>query len=122
MNRGGDRRQVSLFLEYSGRPPASCGPDRRGDCAPECGNRCRERVEKDPEYRADQGYLALAHLRKGDRSETRRWFERLRAAPPDPRAAGFWDLAEVAVVQNEVEGLLFDAAFPADSFQGPEPR
>jgi tetratricopeptide (TPR) repeat protein len=76
----------------------------------------------DQEYRADQAYLALAHLKKGDRSEARRWLERLRATPPDPRAAGFWDLAEVAVVQNEVEGLLFGAAFPADAFQGPEPR
>ncbi len=66
-------------------------------------------------------YLALAHARKGDLAEARRWLDLLRATPPDSRSS-FWDLAEVALLQSEVEGLLFDTGFPRDPFHGPKPR
>ena len=72
------------------------------------------------ELPTDWAYLALAHAKKGDLAEARRWLDRLRASPHDPNAS-FWDLQELALLWNEAESLLFDAGFPSDPFHGPKP-
>jgi hypothetical protein len=69
------------------------------------------------ELPADWAYLALAHARNGKFDDARRWLDRLRTRPGDP-SASFWELQELALLQNEAESLLFDAGFPADPFQG----
>jgi Flp pilus assembly protein TadD len=67
------------------------------------------------------GYLALAHARKGELAEARRWLERLRLAAADP-SPSFWDLQELALLRHEAQSLLLDAEFPSDPFRGREPR
>ena len=69
----------------------------------------------------DWAYLALAHARKGDVAEARRWLDRLRASPTDASAT-FWDLQELALLRSEAESLLFDAGFPRDPFGSQGPR
>jgi predicted Zn-dependent protease len=69
----------------------------------------------EPELPTDWALLAIAHARKGDLATARRWLDRLRAWHPDSTAT-FWDLQEVAVLRDELEDLLLDAAFPRDAF------
>jgi Flp pilus assembly protein TadD len=69
----------------------------------------------------DWAYLALAHARKGNSAEARRWLDRLRAWRPDSSTT-FWDLQELALLRSEAESLLFDAEFPRDPFRVPKPR
>ena len=68
------------------------------------------------ELPSDWAFLAMAHARKGDLAEARRWLERLRAAPSCPKAS-FWDLQELALLRSEAESLLFDAGFPVIRFR-----
>ena len=69
----------------------------------------------------DWTLLALAHARKGGFAEAREWLDRLRSLTHDSRES-FWDLQELALLQNEAESLVFDAEFPSDPFHGPMPR
>ncbi len=73
------------------------------------------------DYPTDWACLALAHARKGDFAEARRWLDRLRALRP-ASSMSFWDLQQFALLQSEAEALLLDAGFPGDPFQGPGPR
>ena len=76
---------------------------------------------KELELPTDWAYLAMAHARKGNVAEARRWLERLRTWRPDS-SASFWDLQELALLRSEAESLLFDAEFPRDPFHSPGPR
>jgi hypothetical protein len=73
------------------------------------------------DYPTDWSYLALAHARKGNLAEARRWLDRLRTFRPVPSFT-FWDLQELALLRSEAESLLFDAEFPGDPFQHRTPR
>jgi predicted Zn-dependent protease len=73
---------------------------------------------KEMELPTDWAYLTLAHARKGNLVEARRWLDRLRAAPQDSRAS-FWDSEELTLLRGEAESLLFDAEFPKGPFQRP---
>jgi len=73
------------------------------------------------DYPTDWAYLALAHARKGNLAEAGRWLDRLRTLRP-ASSITFWDLQELALLRSEAEGLIFDAGFPIDPFQRPEPR
>ncbi len=79
-------------------------------------------VGKEAEGPGDWAYVALAHARKGNLKDARRWLDRLRGftSHPDPRTT-FWDLQELALLQSEAESLLLDAGFPNDPFQAPAP-
>ena len=66
----------------------------------------------------DWVYQALAHARKGDLAEARRWLERLRHWSGDPRFS-FWDIQELALLGGEAEALILDAGFPRDPFAAP---
>jgi len=66
-------------------------------------------------YPTDWAYLALAHARKGNFAEARRWVEQLRTFRP-ASSISFWDLQELALLRSESESLLFDAEFPGDPF------
>jgi hypothetical protein len=72
------------------------------------------------DYPTDWAYLALAHARKGNSAEARRWLERLRGFRPAPSIT-FWDLPELTLLQSEAESLLFDARFPSDPVQASRP-
>ena len=77
------------------------------------------------EMPSDWAYLALAHAKKGNRAEARRWLDRLGAAgasSPAHSPATFRDLQELALLRSEAESLHFDAEFPGDPFQRPGPR
>ncbi len=76
------------------------------------------REAKFEEYPQRWGYLALAWASKGDPAEARRWLERFRRRPPSPGAT-FWDLQELALLQDEAESLLLDAGFPRDPLAPP---
>jgi len=78
-------------------------------------------VGKEVEGPGDWAYLALAYARNGTFSESRKWLERLRGVRHDSPES-FWDLHELALLQSEVESLLFDAEFPSDPFHGRGPR
>jgi eukaryotic-like serine/threonine-protein kinase len=78
-------------------------------------------VAKEMEGPGDWAYLALAHARTGKLAEARRWLDRLRGVPHDPHES-FWDLQELALLQNEAESLLIDAEFPRNPFHAPTPR
>ena len=67
------------------------------------------------DYPTDWAYLALAHARKGNFAEARRWLEQLRTFRP-ASSISFWDLQELALLRSEAESLLFDAEFPGDPF------
>jgi tetratricopeptide (TPR) repeat protein len=67
------------------------------------------------DYPTDWAYLALAHARKGNLAEARRWLEHLRTLRP-ASSITFWDLQELALLRSEAESLLFDAEFPGDPF------
>jgi tetratricopeptide (TPR) repeat protein len=73
---------------------------------------------KEMELATDWAYLALAHARKGNLAEARRWLDRFRAAPHDPQAS-FWDSEELGLLRGEAELLLFDTLFPNDPFRHP---
>ena len=73
------------------------------------------------DYPTDWAYLALAHARKGNFAEARRWLDRLRTLRP-ASSITFWDLQELALLRSEAESLLFDAEFPGDPFQMEEFR
>ncbi len=77
-------------------------------------------ASKEPEIPNDWALLAIAHARKGEPAAAHRWLDRLRAWRPDPGAT-FWDLQEVAVLRDELEILLLDAAFPRDPFSSSGP-
>jgi hypothetical protein len=70
---------------------------------------------KDMELATDWAYLAVAHARKGNLADARRWLDRLRAGAHDRRAS-IWDSEELALLRGEAESLLFDAEFPKDPF------
>ena len=76
---------------------------------------------KEVEIPTDWAYLALAHAKKGNFAEARRWLDHLRTSRPDSSAT-FWDLQELALLRSEAESLLFDAEFPNDPFQGRGPK
>ena len=73
-------------------------------------------VAKEVEGPGDWAYLALAHARGGRFADARKWLDRLRGTPHDPRES-FWDLQELTLLQSEAESLLFDAGFPRDPFR-----
>ena len=73
------------------------------------------------DYPTDWSYLALAHARKGNVAEARRWLDRLRTFRP-ASSITYWDVQELALLREEAESLLSDAAFPSDPFQPPGPR
>jgi serine/threonine protein kinase/WD40 repeat protein/Flp pilus assembly protein TadD len=75
---------------------------------------------KDGESPGDWAYLALAHARKGNAAEARRWLDRLSAFHLDP-SLYFWDFHELSLLRSETEGLLFDAEFPRDTFARTRP-
>ncbi len=72
-------------------------------------------ASKEPEIPNDWALLAIARVHKGEPAAARRWLDRLRSWRPDSNAT-FWDLQEVAVLRDELENLLLDAAFPRDPF------
>jgi hypothetical protein len=77
------------------------------------------------EMPSDWAYLALAHAKKGNRAEARRWLDRLGAAgasSPAHSPATFRDLQELALLRSEAESTLSDAEFPKDPFQRSAPR
>jgi tetratricopeptide (TPR) repeat protein len=74
---------------------------------------------KEGETPTNWAYLALAHARKGNHAEARRWLDPLRALRLDP-SAFFWDFQELAILRGEAESLLLDAGFPSDPFQVPQ--
>ncbi len=76
---------------------------------------------KEAEGPGDWAYLALALARTGRFAEARKWLDRLRGVPHDPRES-FWDWQELTLLQNEAESLLLDAEFPRDPFPAPTPR
>ena len=69
----------------------------------------------------DWAYMALAHARKRNFAEARRWLDRLRTLRP-ASSMSFWDLQQFALLRSEAESVLFDAEFPADPFAGPQAR
>ena len=71
------------------------------------------------DYPTDWAYLALAHARKGNLAEARRWLDRLRTLRP-ASSMSFWDLQQLALLRSEAESVLFDAEFPSDPFAGPQ--
>jgi hypothetical protein len=75
---------------------------------------------REKEIPTDWMYLALAHARKGNLADARRWLDRIRAVPDDSRAS-FWDSEELALLRGEAGSLLFDTQFPSDPFQDPSP-
>jgi WD40 repeat protein/tetratricopeptide (TPR) repeat protein len=77
-------------------------------------------ASKEPEIPNDWALLAMAHGRKGELAAARRWLDRLRAWRPESTAT-FWDLQEVALLRDEPERLLLDAAFPRDPFAASGP-
>ena len=72
---------------------------------------------KELEGPGDWAFLALAHTRKGNLAEARRYGDRLRALPSDLSGA-FWDLQELGLLRDEVESALSDAEFPKNPIQG----
>jgi WD40 repeat protein/tetratricopeptide (TPR) repeat protein len=70
------------------------------------------------DYPTDWAFLALAHARKGNIAEARRWLDQLSSFRP-ASSITFWDLQELALLRGEAESLLFDAEFPIDSFRRP---
>ena len=52
------------------------------------------------DHPTDWAYLALAHARKGNVAESRRWLERLRLFRPATTTT-FWDLQELALLQTK---------------------
>ncbi len=68
----------------------------------------------------DWSLLAMAHARKGNRAEARRWLERLRRLAPDPQSS-YWDLRELDLLRSEAEAVLLDAEFPGDPFRNAGP-
>jgi Flp pilus assembly protein TadD len=68
------------------------------------------------DYPTDWAYLALAHARKGNIAEARRWLGRLSTFRP-ASSITFWDLQELALLRSEAESLLQDAHFPSDPFR-----
>jgi tetratricopeptide (TPR) repeat protein len=76
---------------------------------------------KEVEMPTDWAYLALAHAKKGNFAEARRWLDRLRTYHPDSSAT-LWDRQELALLRSEAELVLFDAEFPRDPFQSRRPK
>jgi tetratricopeptide (TPR) repeat protein len=54
----------------------------------------------------DWAYLAMAHHKKGDREEARRWLEKVRAHVKDEKIAFSSDLVETRILLKEAEALL----------------
>jgi eukaryotic-like serine/threonine-protein kinase len=78
-------------------------------------------IAKEVEGPGDWAYLALAHARKGNFGEARKWLDRLRSVQHNPRVS-FWDFQELALLQSEAASLLADAEFPSDPFHAPSAR
>jgi Tfp pilus assembly protein PilF len=65
----------------------------------------------------DWAFLAMAHLRLGDRDAARRWLDRLREHRPSEKADDFWDELEIRLLRGEAEAvILYDPVFPNDPF------
>ena len=65
----------------------------------------------------DWAFLAMAHFKRGDRDEARRWLDRFRNRPPDADSAKFWDELEIRLLRSEAGALIQnDPVFPADPF------
>ncbi len=76
---------------------------------------------QEQEIPTDWAFLAIAHARKGDLAEARRWLQRITAITTD--ASGpFWDLQELDILRREAETLILDAMFPKDPFQALVPN
>jgi WD40 repeat protein/Flp pilus assembly protein TadD len=75
-------------------------------------------AELNVDYPTDWAFLAMAHARKANSPEARKWLNRLLSIDPrsQPR---FWDSHELRILQSEAQSLLLDAALPSDPFQRP---
>jgi hypothetical protein len=51
-------------------------------------------------------FLAMAHHRRGDRAEARRWLDKLRAWKPQESSAGPWVRAEIEALRREAEAVV----------------
>jgi WD40 repeat protein/tetratricopeptide (TPR) repeat protein len=67
------------------------------------------------EILSDWAFLAMAHAKKGNFAESRRWLARLSAFQATSQVP-FWDAQEVALLRSEAETLILDAGFPRDPF------
>ena len=54
----------------------------------------------------DWAFLAMAHHKKGNDDEARRWLEKLRSQKPDQKAGFSTDVVECRIFLNEAEALL----------------
>ena len=54
----------------------------------------------------DWAFLAMAHHKKGNDDEARRWLEKLRSHKPDQKAGFSTDLVECRILLREAEALL----------------
>jgi tetratricopeptide (TPR) repeat protein len=54
----------------------------------------------------DWAFLAMAHHKKGNVEEARRWLEKLRSHKPDPKAGFSTDVVECRIFLKEAEALL----------------
>jgi WD40 repeat protein len=57
------------------------------------------------DYR-ESAFLAMAHQRKGNRAEARRWLEKLRSDGPSIQPGFSWDFAELRILLREAEALV----------------
>jgi hypothetical protein len=65
----------------------------------------------------DYAILAMAHHRKGNRAEARRWLAKLAAYRVPDGPIRTWEELRTAHYRCEAESLiLYDPAFPADPF------
>jgi eukaryotic-like serine/threonine-protein kinase len=55
----------------------------------------------------DWVFLVMAHHRRGDRAEARRWLDKLRSYKPENASATFsWDAVEIGILRSEVDSLV----------------
>jgi len=55
-------------------------------------------------------FLAMAHHRKGDAAEARRWLDKLLSYRPGASASFFWDDVEVQLLRREAESVVLGGA------------
>jgi tetratricopeptide (TPR) repeat protein len=60
----------------------------------------------------DWAFLAMAHRKKGNDDEARRWLEKLRSHKPDEKAGFSTDVVECRILLREAEALLGDSPDP----------
>ena len=55
----------------------------------------------------DWAFLSMAHHRRGERSEARRWLDKLRSYKPTNAASPFsWNAVEIGILRREVESVV----------------